>query len=192
MDLHIRPYEERDLAPILELSLLAWEPIFTAWEQILGPDLYPLAIYRDWRESQQEVVETHIHKEEIVTWVAEVDDRIVGFVAYQLYEDTKTGEVQLLAVHPDDQNRGIGIFATRSPFRPNPISLTTCPILAIDAAEGRITVVDIDAFDGTPIVDLKAYLPICDRVRDVRVPPWFEKWPEWLPETGMPLEDAKT
>ena len=57
MKLHIRPFDERDINDIVELSLLAWEPVFIAWEQILGPTLYPIAIYPDWRKSQKEVVE---------------------------------------------------------------------------------------------------------------------------------------
>jgi hypothetical protein len=58
MNLHIRPYSEDDLDAIVELSLLAWEPVFTAWQEILGPKLYPIAIYPDWRKSQKEVVNT--------------------------------------------------------------------------------------------------------------------------------------
>jgi tRNA (Thr-GGU) A37 N-methylase len=92
---------------------------------------------------------------------------------------------------PYAPDREIGVFATRSPFRPNPISMTTCPILAVDEAAGRATVSDIDAFDGTPIVDLKAYLAICDRVREVRHAPWLEGWPEWMPETGTRLMDPR-
>jgi ribosomal protein S18 acetylase RimI-like enzyme len=40
--------------------------------------------------------------------VAEVDGEVVGFLAYELHEKDKTGEVLLLAVHPEHQNRGIG------------------------------------------------------------------------------------
>ena len=42
----------------------------------------------------------------------------------------------------------------------------------------------IDAFPGTPIVDLKAYFPICDRVRDCYIAPWLKDWPMWL-EDGI-------
>ena len=42
----------------------------------------------------------------------------------------------------------------------------------------------IDAFDGTPVIDLKAYFPICDRVRDCHVAPWLKNWPECL-EDGI-------
>lgn len=83
----------------------------------------------------------------------------------------------------------LGVFACRSPMRPNPIGLTTAPILGIDHAHGLIEVANLDAYDGTPIIDLKAYLPSCDRVQHVMVADWAAKWPQWLPENGLSLED---
>jgi ribosomal protein S18 acetylase RimI-like enzyme len=108
LNTQIRPYSEADLEAIVELSLLAWEPVFTAWQQILGPKLYPIAIYPDWRKSQKEVVEKTCRNEKFNTWVAVVAGKIVGFVTYELNEESKTGEVQMLAVHPEYQNQGIG------------------------------------------------------------------------------------
>jgi tRNA (adenine37-N6)-methyltransferase len=104
--------------------------------------------------------------------------------------------------HFDDENRrktitfdkmpfkapALGVFACRSPMRPNPIGLTTAKILHIDHDNGLIEVPDFDAFDGTPIIDLKAYLPSCDRVRHVSVADWAANWPEWLPDKGLELE----
>jgi ribosomal protein S18 acetylase RimI-like enzyme len=46
--------------------------------------------------------------EKSMVWVAEVDGVVVGFLAYELNVKEKNGEVQLLAVHPEYQNRGIG------------------------------------------------------------------------------------
>jgi len=108
VNLRIRPYSEGDLEAIVELSLLAWEPVFTAWQEILGPELYPIAIYPDWRKSQKEVVEKGCADENVNTWVAVVDGNVVGFVAYELDGESKRGEVRLLAVHPEHQNQGIG------------------------------------------------------------------------------------
>jgi ribosomal protein S18 acetylase RimI-like enzyme len=108
MNLQIRPFNHNDMNDIVELSLLAWEPIFTAWQRILGPELYPIAIYPDWRKNQKETVEKFCHDEKCSTWVAEVDGKVVGFVVYELNDTTKTGEVQLLAVHPENQNHGVG------------------------------------------------------------------------------------
>ena len=108
MDLRVRPFNSGDINDLIQLSLLAWEPVFAAWRRILGPTLYPLAISPDWCKSQAEVVEKACRNEKLTTWVAEVDGKAVGFVSYELNDNTKIGEVYLLAVHPDYQNRGIG------------------------------------------------------------------------------------
>jgi tRNA-Thr(GGU) m(6)t(6)A37 methyltransferase TsaA len=64
----------------------------------------------------------------------------------------------VLTVHPrDDASRAPqGVFATRSPHRPNPIGLHTVTVVAIDG--GRARVRDLEALDGTPIVDVKPVL----------------------------------
>lgn len=80
-----------------------------------------------------------------------------------------------------------GVFASRWPERPNPIGLTTAQVLEVNHEEGTVDVGNIDASDGTPIVDLKAYLPVCDRVKAIKVPEWIAHWPEWMPEEGMGL-----
>ena len=65
-------------------------------------------------------------------------------------------------------NTRMGVFATRSPFRPNPIGLTVVKLLAVeDSPEGRVLVVSgADMMDGTPIYDIKPYLPYVDSVPD--------------------------
>ena len=89
---------------------------------------------------------------------------------------------------PYAKGRISGVFATRAEYRPNPIAMTTCPILKIDEVNGIIQITDIDAYDGTVVVDLKAYFPVCDRVKEVRIPEWLLNWPEWMPEEGLGLE----
>ena len=67
----------------------------------------------------------------------------------------------------------MGTFATRSPRRPNPLGLTLVKILKVSECE--IFVDHIDAFDGTPILDVKPYLPNGDRVDEgVNLPQWFQ------------------
>lgn len=107
MKFQIRPFIGTDIHDLVELSLLAFEPVFISFEQILGLKIF-LIIYPDWRKSQKEGVEQVSDNEKITLWVAEVDGKVVGFVAYELFESNKTGEVQLLAVHPQYQNHGIG------------------------------------------------------------------------------------
>lgn len=78
----------------------------------------------------------------------------------------------------------IGIFATRSPVRPNPIALTTAQILYINNENGTIQIAYIDANDGTPVLDLKPYTPSLDRVEAPRVPEWCSHWPNSLEKSG--------
>lgn len=63
-----------------------------------------------------------------------------------------------------------GVFALRAPVRPNPISLSTSRILALNSAAGILTVEALDLIDGTPVVDLKPYRPGIDAIPDAVVP----------------------
>jgi tRNA (adenine37-N6)-methyltransferase len=62
----------------------------------------------------------------------------------------------LIATPPTDQKRPHGVFATRSPRRPNPLGLTVVELLRRDGA--RLHVRGVDMLDGTPVLDLKPYL----------------------------------
>ena len=108
MNLCIRPVCENDIDVVVRLSLLAWDPVFSSFEQILGPEIYPI-IYPDWKTTQREEIEKVCQDgEKFNVWVAELAGIVVGFVTTELNMETKTGEVYFLAVHPDHQNLGIG------------------------------------------------------------------------------------
>ena len=98
------------MGAVVQLSLLAWEPVFTAWQEILGPTLYPIAIYADWRKSQSARVEERCSDKNLATWVAEVSGAVAGFVAYGV--SGERGAIQMIAVHPDYQRQGIGTELT--------------------------------------------------------------------------------
>lgn len=95
----------------------------------------------------------------------------------------------ILVCNPPYDAPETGVFACRSPIRPNPIALTTAKILEIDSKNGLININNIDAKKDSPIIDIKGYFPVCDRVKHVRVPHWASDWPEWYPEEGLDLED---
>ena len=61
-------------------------------------------------------------------------------------------------------NKRMGVFATRSPYRPNPIGLSCVKLLGVKhTAEGDVLLVEgADLLDGTPILDIKPYLPFTD------------------------------
>ena len=61
-------------------------------------------------------------------------------------------------------NRRVGVFASRSPFRPNPIGLSVVKLDAIEAC--RIKVSGVDLMDATPILDIKPYVPYSDSIPD--------------------------
>jgi len=113
MNVSIRRLADADIEVLVQLSLLAWEPIFSSFRHILGAEIYD-KIYPDWQERQRAGVEA-ICREGGTTavWVAESDGVIAGFIAYRLNMEEKTGEVELLAVHPDYQNMGIGTELNR-------------------------------------------------------------------------------
>jgi tRNA-Thr(GGU) m(6)t(6)A37 methyltransferase TsaA len=77
-----------------------------------------------------------------------------------------------------------GVFACRSEYRPNPIALTTTPILHIDQKNGILSLAWLDAYDGTPVLDLKPYIPVTDRIRDYKVAQWMQDWPAWMEDAG--------
>jgi len=76
-----------------------------------------------------------------------------------------------LTVVPYMDDRPHGLFATRSPARPNPIGLSTVRLVAVEGATLRIE--DVDMLDGTPLLDIKPYVPQLDDRADPRIG-WYE------------------
>jgi tRNA-Thr(GGU) m(6)t(6)A37 methyltransferase TsaA len=65
-----------------------------------------------------------------------------------------------------------GLFATRAPSRPNPIGLSIVRLQGIN--DGILSVSSLDVIDGTPLIDIKPYIPQFDSLKTVKVG-WFEK-----------------
>ncbi len=66
-----------------------------------------------------------------------------------------------------------GIFAQRAKHRPNPIGVTAVRILGRDG--NSIRVQGLDAINGTPVVDIKPYVPVFDCIVDATIPEWMER-----------------
>jgi len=138
-------------------------------------------------------VETAVPDEEIpfrrrdvvanVVVIPELTDALDGIEAYShifvifWMHRVNTGEGLALRVHPRGRTDlpEVGLFATRTPHRPNPIGLAVVELLG--RRENVLTVRGLDAFNGTPVLDIKPY-DLYDRVETVRVPDW------WLRLTG--------
>jgi tRNA-Thr(GGU) m(6)t(6)A37 methyltransferase TsaA len=84
------------------------------------------------------------------------------------------GESTPLKTHP--QMRPdlplVGVLATRSPVRPNPVGMAVVKLL--ERRDNILKVMGLDAIDGTPVVDIKPYLPR-DSVPQIKVPHWVHK-----------------
>lgn len=76
-----------------------------------------------------------------------------------------------------------GLFATRSPHRPNAIGLSAVRLVAVEGF--TLHVEEIDLLDGTPILDLKPYVPYADAFPDARAG-WIDEIPEEERQRGKP------
>jgi tRNA-Thr(GGU) m(6)t(6)A37 methyltransferase TsaA len=87
-----------------------------------------------------------------------------------LYHLHRAGETRLVVKAFLDR-RPHGVFATRSPWRPNPIGLSLVRLVGIEG--NLLHLEDVDVLDGTPLLDIKPHIPDFDRRTDVRCG-WYE------------------
>ena len=103
----IRAFQQGDLDAIVEFSLRAWEPVHASMRNVLGDAIY-LRLNPDWRAVQAEEVRSSCVDDEHAVFVAVLDGRPVGFAAVALNAfHERMGVVQIIAVDPDYQRRGI-------------------------------------------------------------------------------------
>ncbi len=100
--------EAEDLDRVVELSLSAWAPVFASFREVLGDSVYFLA-HPDWRGSQERSVRSSFADPDGDAWVAVLDGPAVGFVVSRVRLDREplAGEIEMLAVDPGHQRRGI-------------------------------------------------------------------------------------
>lgn len=72
----------------------------------------------------------------------------------------------LIVQKPRHATEAKGVFALRSPARPNPVGLHVARLTGIDTAAGRLDLDAIDVLDGTPVIDIKPYLASIDAFPD--------------------------
>ena len=94
------------------------------------------------------------------------------FVVTWLDQVTADGRA-LLRIHPtgDESSPEVGVFATRTAHRPNPIAVSIVPIEGV--SRNLVKVVGLDVVDGTPVLDIKPYISFYDSF-DAEVPTWAE------------------
>jgi tRNA (adenine37-N6)-methyltransferase len=97
------------------------------------------------------------------------------WVFYWFDRNDMPAKRRILKVHPrgNSNNPLTGVFATRSPVRPNLIALTLCKIRSVSG--NHVLIDKIDALPGSPVIDLKPYIPGCDCRPDATVPAWVNR-----------------
>jgi tRNA-Thr(GGU) m(6)t(6)A37 methyltransferase TsaA len=94
-------------------------------------------------------------------------------VFYWFHQNDTPEKRNTLQVHPrrHKENPLTGVFGTHSPARPNLIALSFCKKLSIE--NNTIFIDKIDALDGSPLIDIKPYIPLDDlKPGDVKLPAW--------------------
>lgn len=102
---------------------------------------------------------------------------------FHLYDSEESRNCFILEKPYKNGPEKVGVLATRSPVRLNPIGITACALINLDKKRHRLEVAYIDAEDGTPILDIKPYEPSIDKVRDVEMPIWCRHWPKFYEES---------
>ena len=88
-----------------------------------------------------------------------------------IYHLHLSNEYSLMVRSPHDTVKR-GVFATRSSRRPNPVGISVVPLLNVEG--NRVRIKGIDAVEGTPVIDIKPYIPACDSVENRAKIGWLE------------------
>lgn len=104
----VRPLEPGDVDRLVDLSLRAWAPVFPSIDAGLGDDLARL-LTPDWDAAQEQSVRDQCARDDAEVWVAVADDQLAGFVVVAVHDaEAALGAIDMVAVDPDHQRRGVG------------------------------------------------------------------------------------
>ena len=88
---------------------------------------------------------------------------------YVIFGFSKNPETENISVRPPrlGGNKKVGVFASRSPFRPNGLGLSIVKLIKVDTQNGlKLIVSGADILEGSPIYDIKPYIPFADKIDD--------------------------
>ena len=107
-----------------------------------------------------------------------IEDYSHLIILYWIHLRDNEEERRTLLVFPRRHavNMKTGVFACRSPSRPNPIGLCAVELLKVEKCV--LTLKGLDAFEGSPIIDIKPYIPKSDSIPNARVPEWTLQGPK--------------
>ena len=124
------------------------------------------------RENWESVISEIIINEGLKEALSRIEEFSHIIVIYWMHKISPS-QRSVVKVHPKgDQNLPlVGVLASRSPARPNPIGITTVKIL--ERRENVLKVIGLDAIDGTPVLDIKPYIPGDDSPTEAKTPGWI-------------------
>ena len=122
----------------------------------------------DWRTVTSEI----IIEENLKEALSRIDEYSHIIVIYWMHK-LPPSQRSIIKVHPKaNQNLPlVGVFASRSPARPNPIGVTTVKLL--ERRDNVLKVTGLDAINGTPVLDIKPYIPGDDSSTEAKTPGWL-------------------
>jgi tRNA-Thr(GGU) m(6)t(6)A37 methyltransferase TsaA len=125
-------------------------------------------------EDWQTIISEIIVNEDMNEALSGIDEFSHIIVIYWMHK-TPASQRSIKKVHPK-RNLNlplVGVFATRSPARPNPIGIATVKLL--ECRDNILKVIGLDAIDGTPVLDIKPHIPGSDSPTPARIPGWLTK-----------------
>ena len=105
--MNIRDYKASDKEALKDITLRAWKPVFEGLEKSISPDIYEVFV-PDWQAEQIRSLNTVCDDDNIDMIVAEIDNHICGFSAISYHPEDFLGQVYMIGVDPDVQQRGVG------------------------------------------------------------------------------------
>ena len=124
----------------------------------------------DWQTITSEII-VNQDLNEALSGIGEFSHIIVIYWMHK----TPASERSIMKVHPKRNPNLplVGVFATRSPARPNPIGIATVKLL--ECRGNILKVIGLDAIDGTPVLDIKPHIPGADSPTAAKTPGWVTK-----------------
>lgn len=125
-------------------------------------------------EAYRDIVSEIVVEEDLQDCLDGIEHHSHAIIVYWLNRIPEE-ERKVLKVRPmgDPSLPIVGVFATRSPRRPNPIGLETVEVLGRDGNVLRVK--GLDALDGSPVLDIKPYTKHHDSAKGVTEPEWMER-----------------
>jgi len=108
-DCHFRPYAPSDYSKLHEIRNAAFAPVFASFRELVGDAIAPIAFAAAEEEQGALLDQLCVRESGGELHVMEVGDEVAGFVALAFDHHTGIGEIELNAIHPGHQGRGLGL-----------------------------------------------------------------------------------